>query len=94
MEGIVAVERDDEGGLYGYIIAGRRKTRRGANQKTNFTYRVSGWQAEHDDGRALVIVHQRPEIAGRVLDRPFRDDVLSRFRVALEKIKIFNNFQR
>lgn len=51
----------------------------------NDTYRVPGWQAQDDDGRTLVVVDERPEVAGRVLDRPFRDDVLSWFGVALRR---------
>lgn len=54
------------------------------------TYGVSGRQAQDDHGRTLVIVHQRPEVAGRVFDRPFRDDVLSGFGVALRQ-RVHNN---
>lgn len=49
------------------------------------TYRISGRQTEDDNGRTLVIVYERPEVAGRVFDRPFRDDVLSRFGIALRE---------
>jgi len=47
------------------------------------TYRVSGWQAEDDNGRTLIIVHERPKVAGRVFEGPFSDDVLSGLGVAL-----------
>ena len=45
--------------------------------------RVGGWDAEHDDGRALVVVNQRPELAEALRHRPLRHDVLARLRVAL-----------
>lgn len=47
------------------------------------TYRVEWWLAEHDYGGTFVIVNERPELTARLLEWPFRDDVLPRFRVPL-----------
>lgn len=47
------------------------------------TYRISGRQAEDDDGRTLVIVYKRPKVAGCVFEGPFSDDVLSGLSVTL-----------
>lgn len=38
---------------------------------------------EDDDGAAVVIVDEGPEVADGVLKRPLGDDVLARSRVAL-----------
>ena len=57
------------------------------NYDTAFTTHIAdprGGVAEDHHGRAVVVVHQGPQVAARAHDRPLSHDILAGVRVALE----------
>ena len=57
------------------------------NYDTAFTTHIAdsrGGVAEDHYGRAVVVVHQGPQVAARAHDRPLSHDILAGVRVALE----------